>query len=30
VRIAALISLLLWAGILACGRLIAYYYAFEF
>jgi hypothetical protein len=30
VRISALLSLLLWAGILACGRLIAYYYAFGF
>lgn len=29
-RISAALSLLMWAGILACGRLIAYYYDFEF
>jgi len=27
VRISAVLSLLLWSGILACGRLIAYFYA---
>lgn len=27
VRVSAALSLLLWAGILACGRLIAYFYA---
>jgi hypothetical protein len=30
VRVSAALSLLLWAVILACGRLIAYYYAYEF
>lgn len=28
VRISAIISLCLWGGVLACGRLIAYYYGF--
>lgn len=28
VRVSAALSLLMWCGILACGRLIAYYYAF--
>lgn len=30
VRVSAALSLLMWSVILACGRLIAYYYAFEF
>jgi hypothetical protein len=30
VRLSAVLSLLMWCVILACGRLIAYYYALEF
>jgi hypothetical protein len=30
VRVSAFVSLCLWGGVLACGRLIAYYYGYAF